>query len=123
MLAFAVALSIVAGLVLGALPMLHLAGRSFVALLRDGGRGNTATRSRHRVRNLLIAGQVAMALLLLVASGLMLRSAQRLYAVDPGIRADGVLAAGVSLGPTIRSRAGGRVLSAGARRGGADFQA
>jgi len=98
-LTFAVALSIIAGLVLGALPMLHLAGRSFVALLRDGGRGNTATRSRHRVRNLLIAGQVAMALLLLVASGLMLRSAQRLYAVDPGIKTDAVLAAGVSLGP------------------------
>jgi putative ABC transport system permease protein len=98
-LAFAVVLSICAGLVLGMLPMLHLAGRSFVALLRDGGRGNTAGRSRNRMRNLLIAGQVAMALLLLVASGLMLRSAQRLYAVDPGIRVEGVTAAGVSLGP------------------------
>jgi predicted permease len=96
---FAVALSLCAGLILGALPMLHLAGRSFVALLRDGGRGYTAGRTRHRIRNGLIAGQVAMALLLLVASVLMLRSAERLYAVDPGIRPDGVLAVGVSLGP------------------------
>jgi putative ABC transport system permease protein len=98
-LAFAIALSICAGLVLGALPMLHLAGRSFVALLRDGGRGNTAGRARHRMRNLLIAGQVAMALLLLVASGLMLRSAERLYSVDPGFSVEGVVTAGVSLGP------------------------
>jgi len=98
-LAFAVALSLCAGVILGALPMLHLAGRSFVALLRDGGRGNTAGRARHRMRNVLIAGQVAMALVLLVASGLMLRSAERIYAVDPGIKADNVIAAGVSLGP------------------------
>jgi predicted permease len=98
-LGFALALSICAGLLLGAMPMLHLAGRSFVALLRDSGRGNTAGRARQRMRNLLIAGQVAVALLLLVASGLMLRSAQRLYAVDPGIDPDGVVAAGISLGP------------------------
>jgi putative ABC transport system permease protein len=98
-LAFAVGLCLCAALMLGALPMVHLAGRSFLALLRDGGRGNTASRARHRVRHALIAGQVAMALLLLVASALMLRSAERLYAVDPGIKAEGVLAAGVSLGP------------------------
>ncbi|HEU4688365.1 MAG TPA: ABC transporter permease, partial [Vicinamibacterales bacterium] len=104
-LAFAVALSICAGLVLGALPMLQLAGRSFAALLHDGGRGHTASRARHRMRNLLIAGQVAMALLLLVASGLMLRSATRLYAVDPGIRVDDVIAAGISLGPRDRVQA------------------
>jgi putative ABC transport system permease protein len=104
-LGFAVALSICAGLVLGALPMLQLAGRSFATLLHDGGRGHTANRARHRMRNLLIAAQVAMALLLLVASGLMLRSAMRLYNVDPGIRVDDVIAAGISLGPRDRVQA------------------
>jgi predicted permease len=97
-LAFAAALILCVGVVLGALPMLHLAGRSFVALLRDGGRGATASRSRHRMRQLLIGGQVAVALVLLVASTLMLRSAARLYAVDPGIRVEDVVTVGVSLG-------------------------
>ncbi len=97
-LAFAMALTLGAGLILGGLPMLHLTRRPFVALLRDGGRGNTAGRDRHRLRQLLIAGQVAMALVLLVASALMLQSARRMYAVDPGIRIDDVVTAGVSLG-------------------------
>jgi putative ABC transport system permease protein len=78
--------------------LLHLTGRPFIALLRDGGRGNTAGRERHRLRQMLIGGQVALALVLLVASALMLQSARRLYAVDPGIRVDDVVTAGVSLG-------------------------
>ncbi len=97
-LAFAAALTVGAGLILGALPLLHLTGRPFIALLRDGGRGNTAGRERHRLRQILIAGQVALALVLLVASALMLQSARRLYAVDPGVRVDDVVTAGVSLG-------------------------
>ncbi|MGH7575414.1 MAG: FtsX-like permease family protein, partial [Longimicrobiales bacterium] len=62
-----------------------------------GGRG-TAGRERHRVRQLLIVGQMALALVLLVSAGLMLRSVAHLHAVDPGLRADGALAVGVSLG-------------------------
>jgi putative ABC transport system permease protein len=96
--AFAVALSLVAGVLLGLLPMLRFGRRSFAALLRDGGRGSTRGRDRHRVRQLLIVGQVAMALVLLVGSGLMLQSVARLYAVDPGFRIEGLLTAGVSLG-------------------------
>ena len=96
--AFAVVLSVLSALVLGVLPTLGFARRSLAALVREGGRGSTAGRRRHRVRQLLIVAQVAMALVLLVASGLLLRSAARLNAVEPGFRVDGLLTVGVSLG-------------------------
>jgi putative ABC transport system permease protein len=96
--AFAAALSVLSALVLGMLPTLGIARRSLATMVREGGRGSTAGRGRHRVRQLLIVAQVAMALVLLVGSGLMLRSAARLNAVDPGFRVEGLLTAGVSLG-------------------------
>jgi predicted permease len=96
--AFTAALSLLAAAVLAVLATLGVARRSFNTLLREGGRGNTAARARHRVRNLLIVTQVAMALVLLVGAGLMLRSVMRLTAVDPGFRVDGLLSATLSLG-------------------------
>ena len=95
---FAIVLSLVTALVLGLLPTLSLARRSFATTMRDGGRGATVGRTRHRLRRMLIVTQVAMALVLLVGSGLMLKSAARLNAIDPGFSAEGVTTAGVSLG-------------------------
>ena len=97
-LMFAATLSLAVGVAVGMAPLSGLARRSFAQVLRDGGRGNTAGRNRHHVRRLLIVGQVAMALVLLVGSGLMLRSVSRLASVDPGFRAQGLLTAGVSIG-------------------------
>lgn len=65
-IAFAAMLSVATGLVLGALPLSGLARRPFAQTLRDGGRGSTAGRHRNRLRQLLMAGQVAMALLVLM---------------------------------------------------------
>ena len=65
--------------------------------LHESGRGNTASRGRHRARHLLMGGQVALALVLLVASGLMLRSFQKLRAVDPGFDATSALTFRVGL--------------------------
>jgi putative ABC transport system permease protein len=105
-LVFAVALSLFAATVLGLLATLSIARRPFATLIRDGGRGSTAGRARNRVRRLLIVTQVATAVVLLVGSGLMLRSVARLAAVDPGFRVDGLVTAGVSLGAqTDRARA------------------
>jgi predicted permease len=96
-MAFAAVISLLIGLAVGTVPLSGLARRSFAQALRDGGRGNTAGRQRHRVRRLLTVGQVALALVLLVGSGLMLRSVSRLSSVDPGFRVSGLLTAGVSL--------------------------
>jgi putative ABC transport system permease protein len=96
--AYGAVVTVVCALVLGMLPALGSARRSPSAVIRDGGRGTTAGRARHRVRQGLIVAQVAMALVLLVGSSLMLRSAIRLSAVDPGFNSEGLLSVGISLG-------------------------
>ena len=60
--------------------------------------GSTAGHTGHRVRQLLIVAQVAMALVFLVGSGLMLKSMARLCSIDPGFRVEGLLTSSVSLG-------------------------
>jgi predicted permease len=92
---YACALSIVAALACSAIPLWR--GAPLAVSLHEGGRGNTASRGRHRTRQLLMAGQVALALLLLVASGLMARSFQKLRAVDPGFDAASALTFSVGL--------------------------
>ena len=79
---FTLALTALGGLAFGLVPMLRLGwGRQ---RLHDGSRGTTVSRRSHRARQFLMAGQVALALVLLVASGLLFRSFVRLRAVDPG---------------------------------------
>lgn len=92
---FGLGLSLFVGLAFGILPGLR-AGRDHRAL-RDGGRGLTASRGRHLVRGSLVVGQVALALVLLTAAGLLLETFRNLRAVDPGIRPDNVLTVQVSL--------------------------
>ena len=92
--AYVGALSLVAALVFGAIPLWR--GSSSSAL-HESGRANTATPQRHGVRHLLLGAQVAMALMLLVASGLMIRSVQNLHAIDPGFNPDSTLTFSIGL--------------------------
>jgi putative ABC transport system permease protein len=80
--AFTFVLSLAAALVFGIIPLWR--GAPAAVSLSDGGRSNTATRSRHRARHVLMGAQVAMALMLLVSAGLMVRSLQNTRALDPG---------------------------------------
>jgi predicted permease len=80
--AFTAGLSLLAALAFGAIPLLRLA--PITASLHDTGRGQTATRGQHRARHLLMTVQVALALVLLVASGLMVRSVQQIRKIDLG---------------------------------------
>jgi predicted permease len=89
--------SLAIGLMIGVLAAMRQLRTPLDAALR-GGRAATGSPARHRVRKLLIAGQVAAALVLLTGSGLMIRSFQRLRAVDPGVRTEGLLTVGISLG-------------------------
>lgn len=92
--AFALGIALLIGLPFGLLAGL---GRGGHAALRDSGRGLTASRGRHLVRGSLVVGQVALALVLLTAAGLLLETFRNLRAVDPGIRTDNVLTVQVSL--------------------------
>ncbi len=90
-LLFTLIVSMVAGLLFGAFPGLRAGSKQTLTALRDGGRGSTIGRDRHRVRDLLVVTQVGLALILLVGSGLMARSFQALNSVNPGFDADGVM--------------------------------
>ncbi len=76
-----------AGLVFGAIPVFKYAGGALSLTLRGGGRTATAGKERYRARNVLVVAQVALAMVLLVSSGLMIRTFQALRNVHPGIRA------------------------------------
>lgn len=96
-LAFTVALSLVSGLLFGLFPIFAYARRDLSGTLKEGGRATTAGRERHRARSALVVVQVALALVLLVGSGLMARSFLALRDVDPGFQAENRLAFRVSL--------------------------
>jgi len=87
-LGFTVLLAVLSGLLLGLMPALKYAGPRASLALRSGGRAASASRERHRARSILVVGQVAMALVLLVSAGLMIRTFQALRTVEPGF-ADG----------------------------------
>ena len=83
-LLFALALSLAAGLAFGLIPVLKLAGSRVGQSLRAGGRNASVGRERNIARNTLTAVQVGMALVLLVGSGLMIRTFQSMRQVHPG---------------------------------------
>ena len=83
-LAFTAAVSLLAGLLFGLIPVLKYAGPRLTTGLRGGGRTLTHGRERHRARNVLVVVQVGMALVLLIGSGLMIRTFQALREVRPG---------------------------------------
>ncbi|MCA9738121.1 MAG: ABC transporter permease [Gemmatimonadota bacterium] len=86
-LLFTLAVSVLAGLLFGLFPVLRYGKADLAPALKEGGRSGTAGREKHRARNALAVGQVALALVLLVGSGLMIRSFQALRDVDPGFSA------------------------------------
>ena len=94
---FALLCSLVTGVLFGTVPA-FLASRADVNLaLRENSRGSTAGRSQHRLRHMLIVGEVAFALVLLAAAGLFLRGLQRFINTDPGWNVDGLLTAQLTL--------------------------
>ncbi len=88
-LGFTGGLSVVTGLLFGVVPALATARPDLFTALKPGGR-HTGMRSRRRMRAVLVAGEVALALMLLVGAGLLLRSLDKLLAVNPGFDAQGL---------------------------------
>ena len=83
-LTFALAVSLLSGLLFGLLPALKQAGAQLATTLRAGGRTASASKERERARNVLVVAQVALALVLLVSSGLMIRTFRAIASVHPG---------------------------------------
>jgi len=85
-LLFTLVLSLFAGGFFGMFPVWKYRKGRLVNALKEGGRGGSAGKEKNRARNTLVVAQMALALLLLVGSGLMIRSFQALRNVDPGFR-------------------------------------
>ncbi len=100
-LAFTLGISLVTGIVFGIFPALQLAGMDLQMTLREEGRSSSAGHSRGRLNGLLVVGQVALSLLLLIGAALLLRSYERLLKVDPGFDPRNVLTMNISL-PTVK---------------------
>jgi predicted permease len=82
--AFTAVLSLVSSVLFGLIPALKYTGPRISAALSSIGRTASVSRERHRVRNALVVVQVAIALVLLVSAGLMIRTFQSIRTVDPG---------------------------------------
>ena len=104
-LAFSLSLTLGAALLFGCLPALRSTRPALASELADSGLRTTHGRSRRRLRSALVAGQVAVAMLLLVCSGLATLSFRRLAAVDPGFVAEDVMTFDLSLPETDYSDA------------------
>jgi predicted permease len=96
-LAFALVVSILTGILFGLAPALQGAGSDLQETLKEGGRG--ASGARHRVQNLFVISELALALVLLVGAGLMIRTIWSLWAVNPGFDPHNVLTFSLALSP------------------------
>jgi putative ABC transport system permease protein len=96
-LLFAIILAVLTGIACGLAPAFAALRTSVNETLKEGGRTGTAGGGHVRLRSALVVGEIAIALALLVASGLLLRSFEKMRAVDLGFRPDHVLTASYSL--------------------------
>ena len=97
-LAFTMALALLTGLVFGLLPALQASGIADVSSrLRDSSRSTTGGREWWRARGVLVGVEMALAVMLLVGAGLLMRSFARLVQTDPGFRTEQILTFNLSL--------------------------
>lgn len=101
---FALAVSVLTGLLAGIVPALKASQSQFNETLKEGGRAASAGRAR--AQGVFVAVEMALALVLLIGAGLMIRSLNALWNVDPGFRPDNVVAFELTLPPSMRNQSG-----------------
>lgn len=94
---FALLVTAVVTAVISVFPAMRIGRVHLFNALREGGRGGTSGKAQQRVRGVLVAAQIAIAVVVLAGSGLLLRSFQQLNAVRPGFNADNVATLWLSL--------------------------
>jgi len=98
-LLFAVAATALSALLFGVVPGLLASRADAAASLKEGGRGNTGGRAGARLRASLVVAEIALALVLAVGAGLMLRSFQAIIQADPGYETESILTMRIPLPP------------------------
>jgi len=90
-LVFTAGVTAVTGVLFGLFPALHAARANVGGMLKEGMRGSSGGVASRRARNTLVMAEMALAVVLLVGAGLLIRSFSKLLAVDPGFRAERVV--------------------------------
>jgi len=98
-LLFTAGASLLAGVLFGLLPALRSSRPNVNAALADSSRGSTAARPS--AQRIFVVAELAMALVLMISAGLMIRSLAALWSVDPGFRADKLLTFGLTMPPAM----------------------
>ena len=97
---FLLSITVLTALAFGLIPAMHAAAANLSAALKEGGRGDSAGVRRNRLRSFLVASEFALAFMLLIGAGLMIRSFSALQSVDPGFNPHNVLSMIVSVAGT-----------------------
>ncbi len=100
-LLFALGISLLSGILAGLAPALRNSKSRLSNGLKESGRGSISGRSRAQA--ILVASEVALAVVLLIGAGLMIRSIRALWNIDPGFRSDNLLTFELSLAPSARN--------------------
>jgi predicted permease len=100
-LLFTFVISLLTGILSGLVPALKISQGRFSETLKEGGRGTSTGRAR--AQGIFVAVEMALALVLLIGAGLMIRSLTALWKVDPGFRPDNVLTFALNLPPSMRA--------------------
>jgi len=103
-MAFTLLVSMLAGIFFGLVPALQISRADLNSVLRSEGRGSTSGRRRNAMRNLLVVSQVALSMLLVIASGLLLRNFAQLRSRNPGFDPHNLLTLNVALPPARYSK-------------------
>ena len=98
-LLFTAGISLLAGMLFGLAPALKTSSTDLNETLKQGGRGTTG--SRQGMQRVFVVAEVALALVLLIGAGLMVRSLSRLWRTDPGFDAHNAMTFGLSLPPSM----------------------
>ena len=96
-LLFTLGVSLLAGILFGLAPALKTSQRNIGETLKEGGRGSSG--ARHRLQGIFVVAETALALILLVGAGLMIRSLVRLWNVNPGFNPHNLLSFSVAFPP------------------------
>jgi len=94
---FTLAMSLIAGILIGLVPMGHLFNLNLNTVLREEGRTGTSGRAAQALRRALVVAQIAFAFVLLIGAGLLGASFRQLLAVDPGFKSSGVITASTNV--------------------------
>jgi putative ABC transport system permease protein len=109
-LAFTLGVSMLTGIVFGLVPALHATDPNLTETLKEGGRSSTGGIRGNRLRSSLVISEIAIALVLLIGAGLIIKSFIRLQEVDPGFHPERIMTADLAL-PRARYKEDAQVIA------------